>query len=406
MRRLLRVVLAVAAAAIGVVAIFSQRSGIASALAELHPAYLVLSELAVVGAAVCMLLAWRTLLTDLGSPLSFRVAARVLFLSQLGKYLPGSVWPLLAQIELGREHKVAARRSATAGMITLVLSLVTGLFWAAVTLPLLSPGAASRYGWAFLVAPVLLVAIHPRVLNPVLARGFGLLRRQPPEPISLAGVGRCVGWSTLGWLCYGLHIWFLVYDLGATGWRSLPLSAGAFAFAWSLGFLVIFAPSGAGVREAALVLALSPVLATGPALLVALASRVLTGVTDLLLAAVAAAASRRRRGALPVTGDPAQPAELAEPATGRAEPAEPATRLAEPAGPAEPVGRTKPAASAAGQAEPVGRMKPAASATGQAEPAGRTEPAADRAGRAGATGPAGQQAAAGLPEPAADRPSV
>lgn len=294
-RRLIRVLLAVAAATIGVVAIVSQRAGIARALAELHPLYLVLSELAVIAAAFAILLAWRTLLADLGSPLPLRAASRVLFLSQLGKYLPGSVWPLLAQIELGREHRVGARRSATAGLIALGLSLVTGLVCAAVTLPLLSPGAAGRYRWAFVLAPVLVAAIHPRVLNPVLARGFRLLRREPPEPLSLAGIARCAAWSTVAWLCYGLQIWFLVHDLGATGWRSLPLSVGAFAFAWSLGFLVVFAPSGAGVREAALTLALSPVLATGPALLVALTSRLLTGLTDLLLAGVAVAASRRRK---------------------------------------------------------------------------------------------------------------
>jgi hypothetical protein len=275
------VLLAVTAAGAGVAAIVSQRAGIGAALAQLHPAYLGLSELAVIGASVGMLLAWRTLLADLGSPLPLRVAGRVLFLSQLGKYLPGSVWPLLAQVELGREHRVPARRSATVGVVALGL-------------PLLSPGAAGRYRWAFGLAPVLVAAIHPRVLNPALARGFRVLRRQPPEPLSLAGIGRCAGWSMAAWLCYGLQVWLLVHGLGGTGWRPLPLSVGAFAFAWSLGFLVVFAPSGAGVREAALVLALSPVLATGPALLVALASRVLTGLTDLLLAAVAVAAARRR----------------------------------------------------------------------------------------------------------------
>ena len=30
-----------------------------------------------------------------------RAAARIMFIGQLGKYLPGSVWPILAQMELG-----------------------------------------------------------------------------------------------------------------------------------------------------------------------------------------------------------------------------------------------------------------------------------------------------------------
>ena len=38
-----------------------------------------------------------------GSPLPLAVARRVFLLAQLGKYLPGSVWPVLAQTELGRD---------------------------------------------------------------------------------------------------------------------------------------------------------------------------------------------------------------------------------------------------------------------------------------------------------------
>ncbi|MHB8451104.1 MAG: hypothetical protein ACYDAQ_11740, partial [Mycobacteriales bacterium] len=39
-------------------------------------------------------LPWRAVLADLGSPLSVRPAVRVYFLGQLGKYLPGSLWPV------------------------------------------------------------------------------------------------------------------------------------------------------------------------------------------------------------------------------------------------------------------------------------------------------------------------
>jgi hypothetical protein len=36
--------------------------------------------------------------------------ARILFLGQLGKYLPGSVWPVLAQMELGKTYRVPRHR--------------------------------------------------------------------------------------------------------------------------------------------------------------------------------------------------------------------------------------------------------------------------------------------------------
>src|SRR5205823_6240647 len=125
-------------------------------------------------------------------------------LSQLGKYVPGSVWPLLAQVELGREHKVPARRSATVAVLIIVLSVAAGLLAALLTLPLSGDGLAGRYRWALAAVPLLLAAVHPRVLNPLLAWGFRLIRRQPPgEPLSLTGIIRSICWSMLGWLAYG-----------------------------------------------------------------------------------------------------------------------------------------------------------------------------------------------------------
>ncbi len=44
------------------------------------------------------------LLNDLGSPLPPAGSLRVFFLGQLGKYVPGSVWPAVAQMELGRDY--------------------------------------------------------------------------------------------------------------------------------------------------------------------------------------------------------------------------------------------------------------------------------------------------------------
>ena len=78
----------------------------------------------VLAALVCTMLVWRALMAGLGSPLSVGVASRVLFVGQLGKYLPGSVWPVLAQMELASDHKVPRARTAAASVINMCLSLL------------------------------------------------------------------------------------------------------------------------------------------------------------------------------------------------------------------------------------------------------------------------------------------
>ena len=70
------------------------------------------------------------------------------------------------------------------------------------------------------------------------------------------------------------------------------LSLGAYALAWSVGFLIIFFPGGIGPREIALIAVLAPVMPSASALVVALASRVVMTVGDLVWAGVGLAIGR------------------------------------------------------------------------------------------------------------------
>ncbi len=98
------------------------------------------------------------------------------------------------------------------------------------------------------------------------------------------------------WICYGSQIWILATRLGAPEGKTALIAIGGFAFAWSVGFLVILAPAGAGVRDVLLLLLLGQVLSIGSATAVVLVSRVLLTVADVLTAVVALRYPRRRRG--------------------------------------------------------------------------------------------------------------
>jgi uncharacterized membrane protein YbhN (UPF0104 family) len=247
------------------------------------------------------LLTWRAILADLGSPLPLAPAVRVFFLGQIGKYVPGSVWPVLAQMELGKEHGVPRARSGTVGLLTVAVSLVAGLLVAAVTLPFTSADALSTYWFAFLAVPVLGAGLLPAIANPVLDKLLRLARRGGLEQ-GLSGRGMAVGlaWALVGWVFFGLQVWLLVDKLSPAGddvhgLQAGVLSVGAFALAWTAGFLFVIAPAGAGIREAVLVIGLSPVLDRDKALLVALVSRGVMTLADGLWALLAVAAGRRRK---------------------------------------------------------------------------------------------------------------
>jgi len=214
-----------------------------------------------------------------------------MFIGQLGKYLPGSVWPVLAQMELGHAYQVPRHRSASASVLAMVVSLLSGLLTALVTLPFVA--GATAYRWAFALIPVLLAGLHPQVLNAILGRLLRVARRPPlDQPLTGRVMAGALAWSCSSWVLYGLQIWLLATRLGAPAGRTALLATGGFAFAWSVGFLVVFAPAGAGVRDVLLIAVLGPVLGVGSATAVALVSRALMTAGDLLTAGLAAASSR------------------------------------------------------------------------------------------------------------------
>lgn len=284
---------------LGVLAFARSGSQILDHLDDLSVGSLLVASGAVLAGLFAGLLTWRAVLADLGSTLPLPVALRVFFLGQLGKYVPGSVWPLLAQMELGKEHGVPRARSGTIGLLTVALTLVAGLLTAAVTLPFTSSDVLDRYWYAFLAVPVLGIGLVPAIANPVLDKLLRLAKRGGlDERLSGRGVAQALAWAVVAWVMYGLQIFVLAHALGADAASALPLSIGAFALAWSLGFIVILAPAGVGVREAALVLGLSPVLGKDEALLVALVSRALMTLGDAVWAGIAVMAARHHQRSL------------------------------------------------------------------------------------------------------------
>ena len=240
------------------------------------------------------MLAWRALLADLGSPARPGRRPRM-FVGQLGKYVPGSVWAFLAQVELARDRAVPRYRAAAATVLAITVTLTVNLLVAAVLLPIAAQEAARRWWWVLAAAPLLLLFTHPRLVTWVL---HGVLRRigrvrtdvdAELDRVSGRGMAAAVGWSLLSWLPLGAHVWLLVAGVGG-GWDSWAAATGGYALAWTLGLLVVFAPAGLGVREAVLVTALAPLLDAGAALVVAALSRLVMTVADLLWALLCLAA--------------------------------------------------------------------------------------------------------------------
>jgi uncharacterized membrane protein YbhN (UPF0104 family) len=278
-----------------VVALHARWHDVQGSLDKLSPFDIVIATAFGFGNIFTSMLGWRTLLRDIGSPLSLPVAMRIFFVGQLGKYLPGSVWTVVAQADLGRDHAIPPRRTVAVSVVAMGVSLSSALGLAAVTLPLASPSALANYWWVMLLLPLLVVGLMPSMVDRVTHLLLKVLRREPPDhEFTWRGVVRALGWYTASWLCVGMQVYVLAVVLHAPSGRALAISLGGTALAFAAGFVAIFVPAGAIVREAVLVAVLAPVLKSGPALVIAVVSRLVATVGDGVWALVGIALARHR----------------------------------------------------------------------------------------------------------------
>ena len=243
-------------------------------------------------------LSWRAVMRAVGLRATRREAASVFFISQAGKYVPGSVWPVVAQAELARDHGVDRVRALVGSLGAMVVGVVTAGVIGSVGTTVFVPGAFAAYWWVLPFAAALAVLLAPPVLRRLVSWALRVRGREGAAP-EIAGRDLAVAtlWSAVMWLLLGVHAWILLRQVAPGPSVSWPLATGAFALAWLVGFLVVFAPAGAGGREVAFVVLLGAVATAPQALGFALASRVLMTLADAVALIVGLAlAPRRARG--------------------------------------------------------------------------------------------------------------
>ncbi|HEU5473261.1 MAG TPA: lysylphosphatidylglycerol synthase domain-containing protein [Actinophytocola sp.] len=238
---------------------------------------------------------WQTVLRDLGTASRTRDASMIFLVGQLGKYVPGSVWSFLVQMELAKAAGITRVRALTASVVATGIGIVASLLSGFLALPVLLV-EHREYLWLFVLLPAGLVLLHPRPLTWLVSRGLRLLRRPPlPHPLTPGAIARTLGLGLATFVLLGLHLWLLADALGSPGMRGLMLCTGAMALAMTAGLLAFFLPSGIGAREVVLVAALASVLPAGTAIALAVVSRVMFTVADLASAGVATLLARPRR---------------------------------------------------------------------------------------------------------------
>jgi uncharacterized membrane protein YbhN (UPF0104 family) len=211
----------------------------------------------------------------------------IFFQSQLAKYIPGTLWQYAGRLALARARGLPTRVVARSMPIELCASIagagIVSLFLLGV--------------WGIPLAA--LVAAGCLALASRTAGGTTKLRRD----ISASAVAAPL--YAIVWVAVGSAFWLTARGLFSVPLRQLPFYAGAFAAAWIVGVVAIYAPGGLGVREGVLIGLLHSRLGSADALVVAAASRVVLTLIDIVLAGAATVVLRRDKLAAADPGAPA-----------------------------------------------------------------------------------------------------
>jgi uncharacterized membrane protein YbhN (UPF0104 family) len=260
-----------------------------SAEHDLHHSNLALFGLGCVALAAYYLvfvLGWKWILAEWGVRISYPVALRSEMVSMLAKYIPGGVWTPAARVVAARRAGVTdawlvtssmlleAGLSAVSGVIVFVLSLAYVDNVDAPLAPLVVFGV------------VLAILVQPRVFRPLagkVMRRFGYTRELPN--MRARTLSALLVFYAGTWVLGGVALWLMLRAVGANPEAvSIVFLGGVAAVGAIVAVLVVFAPSGLGVREASMYGLMLAVATPGQALgAVALNRLALTGVELLLL---------------------------------------------------------------------------------------------------------------------------
>lgn len=207
---------------------------------------------------------WSWILRGLGQPASGIWGILVYLKTNIAKYLPGNVWHFYGRVMASKQKGFAVEAATLSVLLEPLLMAAAALMLALIN---------ANQNWllqTFCLVGVLL-AIHPRVLNPLLklaGRLKGKSKTGDTKPrISPPQVKRYPLLPLLGEIGFvalrGAGFILTLQALQTVTLAQVPLLLSAFSIAWVLGLVIPGAPGGTGVFEATAIALLNPAFPIG-----------------------------------------------------------------------------------------------------------------------------------------------
>jgi len=290
------VLIGIAGVAFVVRTILTKKEQVGDAFAQLNGITLIVSLLLGLSAMTLIGYVWTRMLVTRGHHAPPRSAMAWYFAGQLGKYVPGGIWPIVGRAELavrGGVPRPDAYAATGLSMVTTYLAAALAICigsLASWTYPLVGILGFSGFSLGFLAFG-----------NATLRRAvLAALSRVTPRATALTEPRRLLVLTLThlpAWILMSLSTSVTASAFGADiGIAHMLFITSA---SWLAGFVVVGVPGGIGVRESVFTALAGTALTPGVAVSLALASRVVFIAVDLAGALVANIIARTEQSAKP-----------------------------------------------------------------------------------------------------------
>lgn len=233
---------------------------------------------------------YASIMTRLGARSGFLQHARIYYLSNVAKRLPGALWYVGGRVVLYGREGVRARSVIVGSAIEGALILLSG---AVLTIPFLTVALPSRrWLWIGVGLGITFALLNPKSVRWLLQRATS---NSEPSAIALRDVYAWLGIFISVWILGGVLLAAIIGVFQPLQVRQLPWIIGTWACAGTVSMLTLFLPSNFGVSEVTLAALLSQVMPAGAAVLVAVAVRLVTTAFDIAFGGLALLAQVRPR---------------------------------------------------------------------------------------------------------------
>jgi hypothetical protein len=196
---------------------------------------------------------WRRVLSCWDQHLPFWSAARVWSVSNLGRYIPGKIWQIGAMGAMARELDVSAIAASGSALLGTLVNIAAGFVVALVSGRALLLERLPAEMRALTIAAVVVGCVALMLAPLIIPRLAPIAGRLIGRPLVATLPTRAVVYSLMGnvlaWLIYGAAFQLFVAGVlgkAAGGYQSY---LAAYTSSYLIGYIVLFAPAGLGVRE-------------------------------------------------------------------------------------------------------------------------------------------------------------